>query len=65
MKIPAGSKSGDKLRLKGRGLPARNKGDQFVVLIIETPEAKTEEQKKLYRHMQKEMNFNPRSRLGV
>jgi curved DNA-binding protein len=65
MKIPTGSQSGSKLRLKGRGLPGKNKGDQFVVLKIETPEAKTEEQKELYRRMQEEMSFNPRSRMGV
>ena len=65
MKIPAGSQSGSKLRLKGRGIPGKQKGDQFVVLKIETPEAKTEEQKKLYQRMQEEMNFNPRSHLGV
>ncbi|GBE09046.1 curved DNA-binding protein [bacterium BMS3Bbin11] len=65
MKIPAGSQSGSKLRLKGRGIPAKKKGDQFVVLKIVTPEAKTEKQKKLYRQMREEMNFNPRSRLGV
>ncbi|NOY16820.1 MAG: DnaJ domain-containing protein [Gammaproteobacteria bacterium] len=65
MKIPVGSQSGSKLRLKGRGLPGKKKGDQFVVIKIETPEAKTEEQKELYRRMQKEMNFNPRHRLGV
>jgi len=65
MKIPAGSQSGSKLRLKGRGLPGKNNGDQYVILKIETPEAKTEKQEELYRRMQKEMNFNPRSRLGV
>ncbi len=65
MKIPAGSQSGNKLRLKGRGIPAKETGDQFVILKIETPEAKTEEQKKFYRKMRDEMNFNPRSRLGV
>ncbi len=65
MKIPAGSKSGSKLRLKGRGIPAKEKGDQFVVLKIETPEAKTEEQKEIYRNMRDKMNFNPRIHLGV
>ena len=65
MKIPAGSQSGSKLRLKGRGLPGKNKGDQYVILKIVTPEPKTEEQKELYRRMQEEMSFNPRSRLGV
>ena len=30
--IPAGSQSGRKMRLKGRGLPGTTQGDQFVVL---------------------------------
>ncbi len=65
MKIPAGSQSGSKLRLKGRGLPGKNNGDQYVVLKIETPKPTTEKQKDLYRQMQQEMGFNPRSRMGV
>jgi len=65
MKIPAGSQSGNKLRLKGRGLPGKVAGDQFVILQIETPKAKSEAEKKLYRQMEEEMKFNPRSRLGV
>jgi curved DNA-binding protein len=65
MKIPAGSQSGSKLRLKGRGLPGKNNGDQYVVLKIETPKPNTEKQKDLYRQMQQEMGFNPRSRMGV
>lgn len=65
MKLPAGSQSGSKLRLKGRGLPGKNNGDQYVVLKIETPIPKTEKQKELYRQMQQEMSFNPRSRMGV
>ena len=65
MKIPAGSQSGNKLRLKGRGLPAKLIGDQFVTLLIETPKAETEAAKEIYRQLEQEMNFNPRSRLGV
>jgi curved DNA-binding protein len=65
MKIPAGSQSGKKLRLKGRGLPGNPAGDQYAILEIETPPASTEAQKALYQRMQDEMNFNPRRRLGV
>ena len=65
MKIPAGSQNGKKLRLKGRGMPGKTAGDQYVILKIETPEATTEAQRELYRRMQKEMNFNPRARMGV
>jgi curved DNA-binding protein len=38
LRIPAGSQSGRKLRLKGRGLPGTPAGDQIVVLEIRVPE---------------------------
>lgn len=65
MKIPEGSQSGTKLRLKGRGLPGKQSGDQYVTLQIEVPPAKTSAARKLYEQMQEELNFNPRHRLGV
>lgn len=56
LKIPPGSQGGQKLRLKNRGLSsARKQGDQYVTLRITVPEAKTEEQKQLYRQMAKIM----------
>jgi curved DNA-binding protein len=65
LKIPAGSQSGKKLRLKGRGLPGKPPGDQYVILQIETPPADSEARKALYQRMKEEMNFNPRSGLGA
>ncbi|MDX1432300.1 MAG: DnaJ C-terminal domain-containing protein [Gammaproteobacteria bacterium] len=65
LKIPAGSQSGRKLRLKGRGLPGRVKGDQIVVLEIVTPEASSDEARSLYEEMARRMPMNPRERLGV
>jgi curved DNA-binding protein len=44
LRIPAGSQSGRKLRLKGRGLPGAHPGDQIVVLEIRVPEAVNVEQ---------------------
>jgi curved DNA-binding protein len=61
LKIPAGSQGARKLRLKNRGLSsAKKQGDQYVTLRITVPEAKTEEQKKLYQEMAKIMVVNPR-----
>lgn len=60
MKLPANTKSGKKLRLKGRGLPGKEAGDQYVVLQIMTPEANSDEMKELYEKMQKISHFNPR-----
>lgn len=65
MKIPPGSASGRKLRLKGRGIPADPPGDFYVVLQVVVPPADTERAKSLYREMERELAFNPRQRLGV
>ena len=65
LKIPAGAVSGKKLRLKGRGIPAKTPGDLYVVLQIVAPRADTEQAKKLYRDMEQSMAFNPRAKLGV
>ena len=39
MQIPAGSQAGQKLRLRGRGLPGKPPGDQYVQLKIVLPPA--------------------------
>jgi len=65
LRIPAGSQSGRKMRLKGRGLPGRPAGDEYVVLEVRIPEASTEQARRLYRQMQEELAFNPRADLGV
>ena len=61
--IPSNTKSGQKMRLKGRGLPGKQAGDQIVVLQIMTPPADTPEAKQLYQQMAEELNFNPREAL--
>lgn len=65
MSIPAGARTNQKLRLKGRGLPGPRPGDQYVVLQIVTPPADSEAARKLYKEMERTMPFNPRARLGV
>ncbi len=65
LKIPPNSRQGTKLRLKGRGLPAKTPGDFFVVLQIALPPADTERAKAVYQKMQQELDFNPRLSLGV
>lgn len=63
LKIPSNSTGGRKLRLKGRGIPARHPGELYVVLQIALPPAQTESAKAAYRDMQKVLRFNPRARL--
>ncbi len=65
LKIPPNSKQGSKLRLKGRGLPAKTPGDFYVVLQLTLPPANTERAKEIYQTMQQELDFNPRPNLGV
>jgi curved DNA-binding protein len=62
LKVPAGTQAGQKLRLKGRGLATDGRrGDHYVTVKIVVPEARTEEQKKLYREMARLMPMNPRT----
>lgn len=65
LKIPAGSVSGQKMRLKGRGIPARSPGDFYAVLRIALPSGDTAQAKELYQKMEQELAFNPRASLGV
>ena len=65
LNIPAGSSGGRKLRLKGRGIPAKQPGDLYVVLQVALPPADTEAAKDAYREMERALKFNPRARLGV
>ena len=65
LKIPAGSTSGNKLRLKGRGIPAKSPGDLYAVLQISLPPADNQKAKEFYQNMQQQMGFNPRAQLGV
>lgn len=59
--IPAGSDSGQKLRLRGRGLgQGAQKGDQLVRLAIKTPRGLDEKQKQLWQQLAQESSFNPR-----
>ena len=63
MAIPAGSQSGRRLRLKGRGLPGEPAGDQFVVLQIHAPAAVTDADRAAYQALQGHYTeFNPRQR---
>ncbi len=62
LKVPADSKSGKKMRLKGRGISKKGEltGDQYVVLQIVTPPADTDDKKDFYSEMQKKFDWNPR-----
>jgi curved DNA-binding protein len=65
MRIPPGAKSGQRMRLKGRGLPGPTPGDQYVVLKIVLPPQDTPRARELYERMKAELPFNPRAELGL
>jgi curved DNA-binding protein len=65
LKVPANSKAGRKLRLGGRGIPAREPGNLYVVLQIALPDASSEEAKAAYEAFAKATEFNPRADMGV
>jgi curved DNA-binding protein len=59
--VPAGSQAGRKLRLKGRGIPARQPGDLYLILEVVLPPANNDRARGLYEQMAREMAFNPRA----
>lgn len=65
LKVPAGAANGQKLRLKGRGIPGKPPGDLYATVQLTVPPADTEEARELYRQMEATMSYNPRDNLGV
>lgn len=62
LNIPAGSQSGKRLRLKGKGFSSKsgNNGDLFVELKIVVPDKPSDKEKELFSELAKISNFNPR-----
>jgi len=58
--VPAGSQSGRKLRLKGKGIPASTPGDLFLVLEVVLPPADNDKARAFYQAMARDLAFNPR-----
>lgn len=56
--------SGQKMRLKGKGLPGAPAGDIYVTLKIVNPKVTTEEARAFFEQMAKKMPFDPRAHLG-
>ncbi len=63
VKIPAGTQSGQMIRLRGKGLPDLNynqKGDLIVNINIWTPKNLSREEKELIEKLNQSANFNPK-----
>ncbi len=66
VKVPAGSNTGRKLRLKGRGIPGDPPGDLYLELELAAPPATSEKARELYGAMAREFSsFNPREQAGA
>jgi curved DNA-binding protein len=64
VKIPAGSASGRKLRLKGRGLPGKTPGDFYFVLQLTLPPGGSDAARQVYADMAAAFKaFKPRAHL--
>jgi curved DNA-binding protein len=63
IKIPPGTQNGQKLRLRGRGLPGRagEAGDLYVVARIQVPKDLTERERGVWEQLKKDSGFNPRA----
>lgn len=68
IRIPPGTKSGQRFRLRSKGAPIAGKkvsGDQFVDVSIVPPPFDNEKIRELMREIEKISRQNPREKLGV
>jgi curved DNA-binding protein len=66
LRIPAGSKAGQRLRLGGKGLPrpSGSAGDLYAVLSVAVPSVLSERERKLFEALRDESKFDPRGHFG-
>jgi len=63
LKIPAGSRAGQKLRLAGKGLPrpgGRGHGDLYALIQIAVPPSPSERERSLFEELARSSSFDPR-----
>ena len=63
IKIPSGIQSGKKIRLKGKGMPAKggkSAGDLFAKVTVVIPTSMTDREKELFEELKKVSTFKPR-----
>lgn len=61
--VPAGTRSGRKLRLRDRGLAnaKKGRGDLYALVRIDIPASLTDRERELYQELASLSNFNPRA----
>ncbi|MEJ8836320.1 DnaJ C-terminal domain-containing protein [Ramlibacter sp. AN1133] len=61
LKVPEGTHSGQKLRLRGRGLgPPSSRGDLYAIAHIDVPRDLSARERELFEALAKESRFDPR-----
>jgi curved DNA-binding protein len=65
MTVPAGSQTGRKLRLRGRGIPGDPPGHLYVMLAVVLPPASDDKARAAYRQMAHDLAFDPRANSGA
>ena len=65
VKIPAGAKAGQKIRIGGKGFPNKKgpAGDMYLLISIVVPPAPSDKVKELYQKIAEASKFNPRENL--
>jgi curved DNA-binding protein len=65
IRIPPGTQSGQRLRVRGRGLGKEGeRGDLFVVAHIQVPDKISEAERNLWKKLAHESSFDPRNTAG-
>jgi DnaJ-class molecular chaperone len=62
IKVPPGTQNGQRLRLRGQGLPIKGggRGDLFAKISVEVPPSVTDRERAIWEQLARESNFNPR-----
>jgi curved DNA-binding protein len=63
LKVPPGTQSGQKLRLRGKGMPnpKGGAGDLYALVSIVVPKAPSEQERELFEKLQQVSGFQPRT----
>jgi curved DNA-binding protein len=66
LKIPPGSSSGRRLRLRGQGLPSPDgsAGDLYAIVAIHVPKRLTKKERELFEELASVSKFDPRKGRG-
>jgi len=64
LRVPAGSSSGRRLRLRGQGMPNQNgpPGDLYATVMIHVPRRPSDQERELFERLAEVSDFNPRPR---